>query len=83
MSNITGTAFNFRKLKKTYKIPMIMMALMGALIGGLTNTLLKTCTLIYNIEGEFTLGLSFTTALTLGVAYCQIMTINKAMEFYD
>jgi hypothetical protein len=80
---IEGTTFNFKKLKKLYKLPMVMIAILGSLVGGFTNTLMKTCTLKYDIDGGFSPSLGVLTFLAWFVALCQILILNKAMEFYD
>lgn len=42
---IEGTDFNFQKLKKLYKLPMVLTATTGALVGGFTGTFTRAATL--------------------------------------
>lgn len=80
MSKIEGTDFNFKKLKKVYKIPMVLTAFLAALVGGLVATFIRVSHLSLALDkGAASITTILIISLTVCMAVAQMTFINKAI----
>lgn len=86
MSKIEGTDFNFTKLKKVYKIPMVLTTLLAGTFGGFTATFVRASLLNVALD-HANHTCSFSTIVFIVLAFSsaavQLGLINKAIMYYD
>lgn len=65
LHKIEGTEIDFKSLKSSYKVPIVLSSISAALMGGINNSFMRSATIMIDIDKGFK---SFATFIMLAIA---------------